>query len=113
MQDGLMVLAQAAAPDGGNPMNMLVTMGLIFAIFYFMLIRPQQRREKERRKTIETLRAGQRVLFAGGLIGSIREVREHTFLIEIGQGVTVEVARGAVSKLLQEGDKPTVEEARA
>ena len=53
------------------------------------------------------------MLFAGGLIGSIREVREHTFLIEIGQGVTVEVARGAVSKLLQEGDKPTVEEARA
>ena len=113
MQDGLMVLAQAAAPGGGNSMSMLVTMGLIFAIFYFMLIRPQQRREKERRKTIETLRAGQRVLFAGGLIGSIREVREHTFLIEIGQGVTVEVARGAVSKLLQEGDKPTVEEARA
>jgi preprotein translocase subunit YajC len=113
MHNGLMVMAQAGAPGGGNPMNMLVTMGLIFAIFYFMMIRPQQRREKERRKTIETLRAGQRVLFAGGLIGTIRDVREHTFLIEIGQGGTVEVARGAVTKLLQEGDKPMVEETRA
>lgn len=112
MQYGLTVLAQLGGGTGGNPMNMLVTMGLIFAIFYFMLIRPQQRKEKERRKTIETLRAGQRVLFAAGLIGTISEVREFTFMIEIANGVRVEVARGAVTKLLQDGDKPTIEETR-
>jgi preprotein translocase subunit YajC len=93
-------------------MNMLITMGLIFAIFYFMLIRPQQRKEKARKKTIETLRAGQRVLFAAGLIGTITEAREYTFLIEIAKGVTIEVARGAVTKMLEAGDKPTVEETR-
>ena len=101
------ILAQQAQ---GNPFGMLVTMGLIFAIFYFMLIRPQQRKEKERKKTIESLRAGQKVLFAGGLIGTIAEVREHTFVIEVAKGVSLEVARGAVTRLLQDGETPAVEE---
>ena len=84
----------AAAPGGG--MGMLVPMLLIFAIFYFMMIRPQQRKEKERRKMIEELRAGARVVFAGGLIGTIREAKEKTFMIEIAPGVPVEVARSSV-----------------
>ena len=108
----LTILAATGGGPGGNPMNMMITMGLIFAIFYFMLIRPQQRKEKERKKTIETLRAGQRVLFAAGLIGTITEARENTFMIEIAKGVVVEVARGAVAKLLADGDKPTVDETR-
>ena len=110
MHDNLMVLAQAAgaAPGGGGLGglfgNPLVPMVLFMAIIYFMLLRPQQRKEKERRRVIETLRAGQRVLFAGGLVGTIAEAREHTFLIE--------VARGAVRQVLQEGDKPVADEAR-
>ena len=84
----------AAQPGGG--MGMLVPMLLIFAIFYFMMIRPQQRKEKERRKMIEELRAGARVVFAGGLIGTIREAKEKTFMIEIAPGVSVEVARSSV-----------------
>ena len=87
--------AKPAAQQGGG-MGMLVPMLLIFAIFYFMMIRPQQRKEKERRKMIEELRAGARVVFAGGLIGTIREAKEKTFLIEIASGVSVEVARSSV-----------------
>jgi len=87
--------AKPAAQQGGG-MGMLVPMLLIFAIFYFMMIRPQQRKEKERRKMIEELRAGARVVFAGGLIGTIREAKEKTFMIEIASGVTVEVARSSV-----------------
>ena len=87
--------AKPAAAQGGG-MGMLVPMLLIFAIFYFMMIRPQQRKEKERRKMIEELRAGARVVFAGGLIGTIREAKEKTFLIEIAPGVSVEVARSSV-----------------
>ncbi len=87
--------AKPAAPQGGG-MGMLVPMLLIFAIFYFMMIRPQQRKEKERRKMIEELRAGARVVFAGGLIGTIREAKEKTFMIEIASGVSVEVARSSV-----------------
>ena len=118
MHDNLMVLAQAAgaAPGGGGLGglfgNPLVPMVLFMAIIYFMLLRPQQRKEKERRRVIETLRAGQRVLFAGGLVGTITEAREHTFLIEVAHGVAIEVARGAVRQVLQEGDKPVADEAR-
>jgi preprotein translocase subunit YajC len=114
MHNELMVLAQAAGgATGGNPLNsVFVPMILFMAIVYFMLLRPQQRKEKERKKTIETLRAGQRVLFAGGLIGTITEAREHTFLIEVARGVSIEVARGAVRQLLQEGDKPSADELR-
>lgn len=70
---------------------------LLFGIFYFMMIRPQQRKEKERQKMISELRAGRRVSFAGGLIGTIVEAKEQTFVIEICPGTTVEVARGAVA----------------
>ena len=87
--------AKPTAQQGGG-MGMLVPMLLIFAIFYFMMIRPQQRKEKERRKMIEELRAGARVVFAGGLIGTIRDAKEKTFMIEIASGVSVEVARSSV-----------------
>lgn len=111
MQSAVFCLAQA--PGGGNPMGMMVTMGLIFAIFYFMMIRPQQRREKERRRMIDELRAGQRVLFAGGLLGTIVEARTHTFLVEVARNVQLEVARGAVSRVLKDGEAATMEEAKA
>lgn len=94
--------AKPAAQPGGGGMGMLVPMLLIFAIFYFMMIRPQQRKEKERRKMIEELRAGAKVVFAGGFIGTIKEAREKTFLIEIAPGVSVEVARASVSGVAEE-----------
>ena len=106
----LPVLAQAeAAAPQSNPYGMLITMALIFAIFYFMMVRPQQRKEKERRKTIETLRAGQRVIFAGGLIGTISEVKQYTFIIETVSG-KIEIARGAVSRLLKDDETPSMEQ---
>ena len=93
--------AKPAAATGGG-MGMLVPMLLIFAIFYFMMIRPQQRKEKERRKMIEELRAGARVVFASGLIGTIREAKDKTFMIEIAPGVSVEVARSSVVGLAED-----------
>ena len=104
----ILAQAEAAAPQG-NPYGMLITMALIFAIFYFMMVRPQQRKEKGRRKTIETLRAGQRVIFAGGLIGTIAEVKQYTFIIETVSG-KIEIARGAVSRLLKDDETPSVEQ---
>ena len=99
--------AKPAAQPGGGGMSMLVPMLLIFAIFYFMMIRPQQRKEKERRKMIEDLRAGARVVFAGGFIGTIREAKEKTFVIEIANGVSVEVARSSVVGLAEDPSQAT------
>ena len=96
--------APAAAAPQPQPsgFGMMVPMLLILAIFYFMMIRPQQRKEKERRKMIEELRAGARVVFAGGLIGTIREAKDKTFMIEIAPGVSVEVARSSVVGLAED-----------
>ena len=101
--------AAPATPAPGAPqpaaggMGMLVPMLLILGIFYFMMIRPQQRKEKERRKMIEELRAGARVVFAGGFMGTIVEATEKTFRIEISPGTVVEVARGSVSGVVSDG----------
>ena len=80
---------------------MWVPMLIIFAIFYVMMIKPQQRKEKERRKMISELRAGTKVVFAGGLIGTIVEAKEATFKIEIAGDVIVEVARSAVQDVIK------------
>lgn len=106
------MMAQAAPQGAGGIGGMLIPMVLVFGLFYFMMIRPQQRKEKERLRMIAELRAGQKVLFAGGLIGTIVEARQATFLVEIAPKVSVEVARGAVSRVLKEGESATMDEAR-
>jgi len=109
MQTVPVILAQQSSAGGGG-LQMIGMMVLVFAIFYFMMIRPQQRKEKERQKLIAELRAGQRVLFAGGLIGTVVESRQYTFMIEIANGVRMEVARGAVSRALKDGEAAGIEQ---
>ena len=111
MNTGLF-LAQTASQGASSMGGMLIPMVLVFGIFYFMMIRPQQRKEKERLRMIAELRAGQKVVFAGGLIGTISEARAATFVVEIAPKVTVEVARGAVSRVLKEGDAVTMDETK-
>ena len=105
-------MAQAAQQGAGSIGGMLIPMALVFGLFYFMMIRPQQRKEKERLRMIAELRAGQKVVFAGGLIGTIVEARDATFLVEVAPKVSVEVARGAVSRVLKDGEAATVDEAK-
>ena len=104
----LPILAEGTDPGaaGGalSGMGAFVPLILVFGIFYFLMIRPQQRKEKERQRMISELRVGQRVVFAGGLVGNVVESREGTFLIEIAPGVKIEVARGAVSRVLADGE---------
>ena len=110
MQTLSVILAQQPPAGGSGGLQMIGMMVIVFAIFYFMMIRPQQRREKERQKMIAELRAGQRVIFAGGLIGTVVEAKPYTFLIEIANGVRIEVARGAVSRVLKDGEAAVIEQ---
>ena len=97
-----LTLAQAANAGAGNGFGMLIPMILIFGIFYFLMIRPQQRKEKERQKMIAELRAGKRVVFSGGILGTVTETKETTFIIEIANGVKIEVSRSAVSEIIEQ-----------
>jgi preprotein translocase subunit YajC len=110
MTSYMAAVAMAGGPgqqSGGaaGMIGMMVPMLLIFAIFYFMLIRPQQRREKERRKMIEAIKTGDRILFAGGLIGSVTNVKDRILVVKIADNVKIEVARGAVIRVLDKDDK--------
>lgn len=109
----IICLGMFGGPAGGgqgNPWGMMVPMLIIFAIFYFMLIRPQQRKEKKRRAMIDNIKSGEKVLFSGGIIGTVTNVKEQTFMIKIADNVKVEVARGAVVRVLDKSDKMTVED---
>jgi preprotein translocase subunit YajC len=110
------ILAQAAAPAGGQggvmggPGGLVITMLIIFAIFYFMMIRPQMRKDKERKEMINNVKSGEKVMFSGGILGTVTNVKEHTFTIKIADNVKIEVARGAVAKVLDKDEKPEVDD---
>lgn len=112
MNMGLFLAAQAAAQGSAGLGGMLIPMVLVFGIFYFMMIRPQQRKEKERLRMISELRAGQKILFAGGFVGTIAESRSATFMVEIAPKVMVEIARSAVNKVLKEGEAAALDETK-
>ena len=98
--NSFLLLAQAATdappqqPNAG--LGAFLPMILIIAIFYFLMIRPQQRKEKERRQMIEELRAGAKIVFAGGIIGTIVEATEKTFKVETSNGTEMEILRSCV-----------------
>jgi preprotein translocase subunit YajC len=109
------VLAQAGGGSGGagGLLGMFVPMAIIFAIFYFMLIRPQQRKEKERQKMINETKTGDRILFSGGIVGTVTNVRENSLVVKIADGVKIDVLRGAVSKVLTKDEKVNKDDGKA
>lgn len=100
-----------ASPLGGG-LGQMLPLILIFAILYFIMIRPAQRKEKDRKKEISEMRAGTKVLFSGGIIGTITEVKDATFLVKVADGVTLEIARGAVQRILTGDAVPADVDAR-
>jgi preprotein translocase subunit YajC len=95
--------AQGAAAPAGGGMGQIVILVAFAAIFYFMLIRPQQKRMKEQRDMLAKLATGDEVVTGGGLIGRIVEVGETLVTLEIATGVNVRVQRGQITQLLPKG----------
>lgn len=102
------VIAMAPPPGGEgqqSPAFMFVWLGLMIAIFYFMLIRPQKRREKERQNLINNVKTGERVLFCGGMIGTVTNVKDTILTIKIADNVKIDVVKGAVAQVLPKGEQ--------
>ncbi len=74
----------------------LIMIVLLIAIFYFFMIRPQQKKQKEIRKFRESLRKGDRVITAGGILGKIKEVKDNTMMISVSPDVVLEVDKGSI-----------------
>lgn len=81
--------------DSSGAMNLIMIVALI-AIFYFFMIRPQQKKQKEIRKFRESIEVGQSVVTAGGIYGKVRKIKETTFTIEIAPNVQITVDKGSV-----------------
>lgn len=96
------VLAQTGDGGGGPSVNPLITFApfiLIFVIFYFLLIRPQQKKARERQDMIQALKKGDRVITSGGLIGTITNMGEKIITIQVADGVRVKVVRKNIEEL--------------
>ncbi len=89
-------IAQAAAGQQGDPMSMLITFGLIGIIFYFLLIRPQRKQQKELKERQENLKAGDKVVSAGGIYGIVREVQQDTVKLEIAPNTIIKIAKTSI-----------------
>ena len=98
--------AYAQAASGASHTDTLLTflpMIAIFAVFYFMLIRPQQKKAKETRAMLESLEKGNEIVTAGGIVGRITKLTDQYAVVEVANGVEMTVQRGAISQLLPKG----------
>ncbi|MEA2205193.1 MAG: preprotein translocase subunit YajC [Blastocatellia bacterium] len=90
---------------GGSGFSFLIPMVLVFGVFYVLMIRPQQKRQRELQQTIGTLKAGDRIVTTGGVIGTITAVRDTSFLVRSGEKSIIEIARSAVAAIEPEETK--------
>ncbi len=89
--------AQGAEGGGGGATGMFIMLIAIFAIFYFLMIRPESKRRKERQQMIESLKRNDKVVTIGGLYGEIQDVHDDKVVLRIAENIKVEVAKSAIS----------------
>ena len=84
----------------------LLPFAFIFVIFYFLLIRPQQKRQKEHQKLLSNLKTGDKVVTTSGIHGLIANVKDTTFLVKIADNVKIEVDKNAIASVSKSVDQP-------
>jgi len=95
-----------AAGQGAGGFTSLIPIILMFVIFYFLLIRPQQKKAKEHREMISRVKKGDRIVTSGGLHGRVTAVTDSTLTVEIADRVRVKIARGNISQVVQSSSAP-------
>lgn len=99
----LSLIAMAAPPNGGSGTSQgswitsLVPLVVIFAIFYFLMIRPQQRQQKKHREMLSALKKGDRVVTRGGMMGTIYGIADTVVTLEVADNIRIKFSRDAIS----------------
>jgi len=101
-------ISEALAEGGdaaaqGDPMTSLIFMIVIFAVFYFLLIRPQAKRAKEHKQLVSALNKGDEVITSGGVYGKLSNVSEDYVEVDIADNTTIKLQRQAISTVLPKG----------
>jgi preprotein translocase subunit YajC len=97
-----LLMGQPNQGEGPGLMSNIILFGSIILIFYFMIIRPQQKRAKERQKLIESMKKGDKVITSGGMYGTVAGLDEKTVLVQIADNVKVKLDRSALATIISE-----------
>lgn len=100
----IILLAQSAAPAGAgpNPLASFIPIILIFVIMYFVLFRPQMRRQKEQQRLVSALKTGDRVVTSAGIHGMITNVKDTSVTVKVADNVKIEMEKSAITNVLKE-----------
>ena len=104
MLHALLAQAQSPAPTGpGGGIGFFVPFIFIFIIMYFVMFRPQKKRQEQQQKLIASLKTGDRVVTNGGIHGLISNVKDATVIVKVADNVKIEMEKSAVTTVLKEG----------
>lgn len=99
--------AFAQAADGaaaqGSPFTLPLMMAGMFAVFYFLVLRPNAKRQKEHQAMLSALAKGDEVVTAGGIFGRVAKIGENAVTLELAEGVEVQIQRAAITQVLPKG----------
>lgn len=96
-------MAEGAPAAQGGGYEMFIMIAIFFAIMYFMIIRPQQKRSKDHRKLLSSLSKGDEVVTSGGMLGKILKVGDNSIKVEIAEDVAIKVQKDSISSVLPKG----------
>lgn len=96
-------MAESTQGPVGGGTSMFIMIGIFFAIMYFMIIRPQQKRQKDHQKLITSLAKGDEVVTSGGMMGRILKVGDNSIQVEVSEGVSVKLQKNSISSVLPKG----------
>ena len=103
ISDALAVDAAATSASATDPLLSLLPLVLFGVVFYFLLIRPQAKRQKEHKRLVDGLTKGDEVITMGGIAGRVTDLGDNFILVEIAEGVQAKVRRAAVEAVLPKG----------
>jgi preprotein translocase subunit YajC len=93
-------LLQASGGNAtGSMVSTLVTFGLVFVIFYFLIIRPQSKKQKDAKKMIEAVKKGDRIITIGGVHGTVSSVKEKTVIVKVDEACKMEFSKSAIASV--------------
>lgn len=97
------VWAQEATRMPSQGLMQILPLVVIFVIFYFLMLRPQLKKQKEHRKLLESLQSGDEVVLASGIMGQVRSVEDNIVMVEIAPNVNVQVQKTSIQAVLPKG----------
>ena len=101
--DNAYAMGASGGEGGGSPIGTLLPFVLMFGVLYFLILRPQIRKQKSQQKMIDELKKGDEIVTSGGIHGVITNLKDDTLSVKIAENVKVELTRSAVSRVKEGG----------